>query len=172
MRLESTPIAGLITTFDAEQGTIPIHGVPLSSIREQAQSLNLPMLEVGLPGYCPNPVYVDRFTKACRLAGVDTVVFGDLFLREVRQFREQSFPLLDLMFPLWGSDTAVLAQEMLAGGVAATITAVNPEVLPVTLIGCPFDQRFLQSLPPTIDPCGENGEFHTLVAPSCLALLA
>jgi len=169
MRLKGVAIAGLISTFDAAQQAIPIHDVPLSSVREQAQSLNLPLIEVALPSPCPNPVYIHRFTEACNLAGADALMFGDLFLQEIRQFRQQSFPQFELLFPLWGSDTAALAQEMLDQGINATVTAVTPELLPAAFIGRPFDRGFLKSLPLNVDPCGENGEFHTFVSPSCLA---
>ena len=155
-------VTHLITTFDESTGSVPIHNVPLTQIEQQAQALQRILIKVPLPQPCPNAVYVERFTKAC--AGFNAIVFGDLFLAEIRAFRERSFPGFRLEFPLWGRDTRLLAQKMISGGLRARITAAsNP-----AWVGRPFDLPFLNELPPDVDPCGENGEFHTLVEPECL----
>ena len=153
----------LVTTFDESTGLVPTHNVALMQIEQQARVLERTLVKVPLPQPCPNAAYVERFTQAC--AGFDAIVFGDLFLGDIRSFREQSFPGFCLEFPLWGRDTNQLARQMIAEGLRARITAAsNP-----AWIGRPFDRHFLDKLPRDVDPCGENGEFHTLVEPECLA---
>jgi len=152
----------LITTFDESSGLVPIHNVPLGAIRRQAEALRMELIAVPLPASCPNTIYVDQFGRAC--AEFDTLVFGDLFLQDIREFRERSFVNMTLEFPLWGQHTGELAREMIDGGLRATVTAArNP-----ALIGRRFDYSLLADLPEETDPCGENGEFHTWVEPECL----
>jgi diphthamide synthase (EF-2-diphthine--ammonia ligase) len=121
---------------------------------------------VELPWPCPNDVYEERMSNAVGLArasGVDTMVFGDLFLEDVRRYREQSLDGSGLvpLFPLWQRPTAGVAQELLTLGVRAVITCVDPEQAPREIAGRWYDEELLAGLPPDVDPCGENGEFHT-----------
>lgn len=167
LRASPLPIAALVTTFDETTGRVPIHNVPIHRVEAQAAALGIPLRKVALPAACPNGQYIERLATA--FAADEAVIFGDLFLRDIRAFRERSFPGRELIFPLWGRDTAALAREMIAGGLAATITAVDADVLPHSLVGSQFDRRFLSALPATADPCGENGEFHTFVSETWLA---
>jgi diphthamide synthase (EF-2-diphthine--ammonia ligase) len=167
LRVSPFPIAALLTTFDETTGRIPIHDVPLDCIEAQADALRIPLRKVALPAACPNEEYRARVAAALRPG--EAVMFGDLFLQDVREFRERSFPDWELVFPLWGLDTAALAGEMVREGLEATVTAVDTRVLPASLVGSAFDQEFLSALPAGVDPCGENGEFHTFVSESWLA---
>jgi diphthamide synthase (EF-2-diphthine--ammonia ligase) len=137
-------------------------------IRAQAERLGLPLRTVPLPWPCKNEEYLRRLGQAFQSAvceGIDTIVFGDIHLADIRAFREQSLTGTGLtpVFPLWGSDPAQLATEIIAAGISATVTAVDERLLPNSLIGRRYDHEFLAALPPSIDPCGEKGEFHTVV---------
>ena len=155
-------IAGLVTTVADHDGAVPIHRVPGHLIAAQADALELPLWTVPLPQPCSNAAYAERlrpvWDRAAR-EGIDTIIFGDLFLNDIRAWREQlmSGTALTPVFPLWLEPTAALALEMIRGGLRATVCA------PAALRGQLFDQKFLASLPPDTDPCGENGEFHTFV---------
>jgi uncharacterized protein (TIGR00290 family) len=164
-RTAGITVDGLLTTVDAGSDRVPVHGVPHALVRAQAQALRLPLHTVALPWPCPNDVYRTHLRPTLADGGVDQVVFGDLFLRDIRTFREE---LLDgsgvaPAFPLWGRNTATLAVEMLRSGLQAVVTAVDPTRAPSELVGRRFDHRFLQELPAGVDPCGERGEFHTFV---------
>ena len=152
----------LITTYDEQSGLVPIHNVKMSEVRLQAEVLRMKFIGVPLPTNCPNTMYIEQFKKAC--SGFEAIVFGDLFLADIREFREQSFPEWSLEFPLWGRDTSELAREMIACGLQASVTAAQD----AAWIGRKFDDRFLSDLPSGTDYCGENGEFHTWVEPECL----
>jgi len=161
------PVA-LLTTYNEATSHIPIHQVPMPLIQAQAERLGLPLRTVPLPWPCKNEEYLRRLGQAFQSAvceGIDTVVFGDIHLADIRVFREQSLAGTGLtpVFPLWGSDSAQLATEIIAAGISATITAVDERLLPTSLIGRRYDHDFLGILPPSIDPCGEKGEFHTVV---------
>jgi len=161
-------VTGLLTTVDAATERVPVHGVPLSLVRAQARALNLPQHVVELPWPCPNDVYEERvgaaLTEAAR-SGVGHVVFGDLHLADIRAYRERMLArsAITPLFPLWGRPTGLLAREILRAGVRAVVTAVDTSQAPAELAGRWFDERLLDELPPGIDPCGENGEFHTFV---------
>ena len=162
--LRSLPAAShLICTFDETTNVVSIHNTAIADIDRQAIALQMPVIKVPLPPQCPNAAYIERFAAAC--AQFDAIAFGDLFLEDIRQFRERSLPERELLFPLWKRDTGQLAREMIRCGLAATVTAAQD----ASLIGRLFDEAFLASLPTATDPCGENGEFHTYVHPSCLA---
>lgn len=173
-RLKEDPsfeLIGLFTTFRETDKKIPIHEVPLSAIREQAESLGLPLCEIPLPRQCPNAEYEERVLSALRPLqqnGISHLAFGDLFLEEIRDYREKQFHQsgFSLVFPLWGMNTKELALQIIRAGIRATITAVDETKLPQTFIGREFDESFLKSLPPGVDPCGENGEFHSFVTHS------
>jgi uncharacterized protein (TIGR00290 family) len=165
VRAAGVTVDGLLTTVDAGSDRVPVHGVPHALVQAQARALRLPLHTVALPWPCPNDVYRTRFRAALTDGGVEQVVFGDLFLGDIRTFREE---LLDgsgvtPAFPLWGRNTATLAVEMLRSGLRAVVTAVDPTRAPGELVGRRFDHRFLQELPAGVDPCGERGEFHTFV---------
>jgi uncharacterized protein (TIGR00290 family) len=164
-RASGIAVDGLLTTIDVETQRVPIHGVPHVLVQAQARALGLPLHTVALPWPCPNDVYRARLRAALAEGGVSQVVFGDLFLRDIRSFREE---LLDgsgvaPTFPLWGRDTAELAAEMLHSGLQAVVISVDPARVPAELVGRRFDHRFLRELPAGVDPCGEHGEFHTFV---------
>ena len=161
-------VAGLLTTLNGEADRVAMHAVRRVLLEAQAASLDLPLHQVLLPWPCPNGVYEERMASAldaARAAGVEAIVFGDLFLADVRAYREAALAGsgIEPLFPLWERPTAALAQEMLAAGVRAIVTCVDPKQVPARLAGRPFDQDLIAALPPGADPCGENGEFHTFV---------
>jgi diphthamide synthase (EF-2-diphthine--ammonia ligase) len=161
-------VTGLLTTVDGATARVPVHGVPLSLVRAQARALSLPQRVVELPWPCPNEVYEERVGAALVEAahsGVGHLVFGDLHLAEIRAYRERMLAgsTISPLFPLWGRPTDRLARESLRAGVRAVVTCVDTRQAPAELAGRWFDERFLDGLPSGIDPCGENGEFHTFV---------
>lgn len=161
-------VTGLLSTVDEDSARVPVHGVPRTLVQAQAAALGLPLHAVELPSPCPNEVYLARTGAAlerARAGGVAHVAFGDLFLADIREFRERSLSGTGLvpLFPLWGRDTAELAASMLRAGLRAVVTCVDPVQAPASLAGRWFDEAFLADLPAGVDPCGENGEFHTFV---------
>jgi len=161
-------VVGLVTTVNSTAERVAMHGVRQSLLEAQARSLGLPLHVVELPWPCPNEVYEERMSAEIGVAqtsGVDAMVFGDLFLEDVRRYREESLRDSGLtpLFPLWQRPTAAVAQELLSLGVRAVITCVDPKQAPRELAGCWYDEALLASLPSGVDPCGENGEFHTFV---------
>jgi uncharacterized protein (TIGR00290 family) len=161
-------VAGLLTTVDADAGAVAMSRVPGELLRRQAAALDLPLRRIELPWPCPNDVYEQRTGDAyagLRREGVDEVVFGDLFLADIRAYRERSLEGTGLAprFPLWERPTAALAREMLDSGLRAVIVCVDPRQAPAELAGRWWDEELLRDLPAGVDPCGENGEFHTFV---------
>jgi uncharacterized protein (TIGR00290 family) len=159
-------IAGLLTTFNETFDRVAMHGVRRVLVEQQASAAGLPLWTVPLPWPCSNEQYEALMSQACREAiarGIECVAFGDLFLEDVRAYREQqlSGTGLEPVFPLWGLPTRALAREMITAGVRATLTCVDPGKLDASFAGRRFDQKFLDELPGTVDPCGENGEFHS-----------
>jgi uncharacterized protein (TIGR00290 family) len=137
-------------------------------IEEQAASIGIPLWIASLPWPCPNGRYEEVMGETCRRAvnaGIEVMVFGDLFLPDIRAYRERMLAGtgLEPVFPLWGAPTDALAREMLAGGLRARVACIDRKVLNSSFAGREFDASFLADLPPAADPCGENGEFHTLV---------
>jgi uncharacterized protein (TIGR00290 family) len=160
--------AALLTSYNEATGQIPIHDVPMARIQRHAEVLGLPLRAVPLPWPCDNEEYLRRMGAAWDAAvgeGIDTIVFGDIHLADIREFREKALAGTGLtpVFPLWGCDSAQLAHDIIAAGIAATVTAVDERHLTRAAIGRSFDASFLADLPPHVDPCGENGEFHTVV---------
>ena len=158
--------AALLTTVNEEVDRVAMHGVRSEVLREQARAAGLPVVTVPLPYPCSNDVYEARMSAAVRQAvaeGFTHVAFGDLFLEDVRQYREARLAGTGLtpLFPLWGVPTEILAREMIAGGLDAVLTCVDPRVLPAEFAGRRYDARLLSDLPAGTDPCGERGEFHT-----------
>jgi len=162
------PVAGLLTTVTAEYGRVSMHGVRVELLRRQAEAIGLPLEEVvvsaaeGEDGYARN---MRRAMDAARARGVEAVAFGDLHLADVRAYRQQRLAEagMEAVFPLWGRDPAELAEGFIAAGSKAVLTCVDGRVLDGGLAGRDFDRRLLADLPEGVDPCGENGEFHTFV---------
>ena len=159
-------VVGLLSVVTAEFERVSMHGVRRTLLARQAESLGLPCTEVAIPAPCPNEVYERAMAGAMAQAkrdGVEAVVFGDLFLEDVRRYREDKLAPtgLEPLVPLWGRDTRELARTMVASGLRAILTCVDPRQLDRSFAGRTFDAAFLAELPPTVDPCGEKGEFHT-----------
>ncbi|PYR22316.1 MAG: ATP-binding protein [Acidobacteria bacterium] len=159
-------IAGLLTTINESARRVAMHAVRVDVVQAQAGALGLPLWMIPIPSPCPNEVYEQAMGEAVARAageGFTHVAFGDLFLEDVRRYREERLAGTGLtpLFPLFGSDTATLAHTMIAGGLRARITCLNPKVIDRGFAGREFDAALLAELSPAIDPCGERGEFHT-----------
>ncbi|HTR03625.1 MAG TPA: ATP-binding protein [Thermoanaerobaculia bacterium] len=159
-------IVGLLTTLTSGYGRVSMHGVREEILDRQAEALGLPCRKVWIPPACVNADYegaMGEAMAAARADGITRVVFGDLFLEDVRAYRERQLRGSGIApeFPLWGSDTRSLAERMVAEGLEATVVCVDPRALPASFAGRAFDAAFLADLPAGVDPCGENGEFHT-----------
>ncbi len=159
-------IIGLLTTINEAASRVAMHAVRESLLDQQAEAAGLPLLKIPIPQPCPNEIYEERMAEAVaevRKIGVEAFAFGDLFLEDVRRYRERNLAGtgIDPVFPLWGLDTGELAHEMVASDLAARVTCVDPKQLDPAFAGRPFDAAFLADLPDTVDPCGENGEFHS-----------
>lgn len=160
-------VVGLLTTFNAAFNRSAIHGVRQQLVRLQAEAAGLPLIEVPLPWPCSNEQYEavmgSALADAQQQLQMDAIAFGDLFLEDIRRYREEKMQGtgLQLLFPLWQIPTLQLAAEMIDGGLKAVITCLDPNKLPETLAGHAFDYSLLESLPASVDPCGERGEFHT-----------
>jgi uncharacterized protein (TIGR00290 family) len=158
----------LITTVTSSYDRISMHGVRRSLLGHQADALGLPLVEVTIPPGCTNTVYEQRWMDAFEsesLEGVDEVAFGDLFLEDVRRYREVLLAREGKrgLFPLWGRDTTRLAHDFVAAGFRAVLVCVDPKQLDGSFAGREYDERLLAELPADVDPCGERGEFHTFV---------
>ena len=163
---DDVQIAGLLTTINESVDRVAMHAVRAELVEAQAGALGLPLTKVGIPSPCPNDVYEQAMAAAVARAvadGFTHVAFGDLFLEDVRRYREEKLAGTGLspLFPLFGADTSALARQMIAGGLRARITCVHPPVLDASFVGREFDAALLDELPPDVDPCGERGEFHT-----------
>jgi uncharacterized protein (TIGR00290 family) len=157
---------GLVTTVNALFGRVAMHGVRGELLSEQAAAAGLPLFVLPIPQPCPNEVYqriMAEFIAGQVAAGVEAMAFGDLFLEDVRRYREQALAGSGMraLFPLWGLDTALLAREMIGAGLAAYLSCLDPNKLPPRFAGRRYDADLLAELPTGVDPCGENGEFHT-----------
>ncbi|MEZ5979614.1 MAG: ATP-binding protein [Planctomycetota bacterium] len=160
-------VRALLCTVRADD-RVAMHGVRRELLERQARAAGLPLLTVELPTPTPNDAYERLMRDALQPArrdGIEAVAFGDLFLEDVRAYREANNAKLGLrsLFPLWGRDTAELAREMLASGLRAKLACVDTRQVPAELAGREFDAELLAELPAGADPCGENGEFHTFV---------
>ena len=160
-------IAALLTTINRAFDRVAMHGVRESLLDEQARAAGLPLVKVPIPYPCPNEAYEQAMARAmesARADGVTHMVFGDLFLEDIRQYREEKLAACGMtpVFPLWRLDTAELAREMVAGGLEAWLACVDPGKVDRRFAGRRFDAQLLADLPPEIDPCGEYGEFHTM----------
>ena len=167
-RPEEYSVAGLLTTVNLQFNRIAMHGVRRELLEAQAQAAGLPLWVVPLPSPCTNEHYERRMTNALhfvRSLGIEAIAFGDLYLQDVRQYREKQFGQcgLELLFPIWGIPTGELSEEMLRAGIKARLTCVDPRAVPTEYAGREYDDRLLAELPASADPCAENGEFHTFV---------
>jgi uncharacterized protein (TIGR00290 family) len=161
-------LCGLLTTVNTEFDRVAMHGVRRTVLEAQAAAAGLPLWVVPLPWPCSNEIYEERMAEVCRRAvdeKINAVAFGDLFLEDVRAYREKNLgPTgLEPLFPLWKIPTDGLARTMIAGGLRARISCVDTEKLPASFAGREFDEELLHDFPPGIDPCAERGEFHTCV---------
>jgi diphthamide synthase (EF-2-diphthine--ammonia ligase) len=163
----SVEVVGLLTTYNQAFARSAIHGVRLSLVRAQAAAADLPLLAIPLPWPCSNEQYEQAMRigleEAKREFSPDAIAFGDLFLEDIRAYRESRMAPtgLDVLFPIWGTPTDQLARSMVSGGLKAVVTCLDPGRMPPPLAGAAFDLDFLAKLPETVDSCGENGEFHS-----------
>jgi uncharacterized protein (TIGR00290 family) len=168
LRGEELEPDALLATVTESYDRISMHGVRRELLAQQARALGLPLVEILIPPGCVNDVYDARMAQAFAatpLSGVAAVAFGDLFLEDVRAYREQRLAAAGkrALFPLWGQDTTALAREFLDAGFEATLVCVDPRTLDRSFAGRRYDEELLADLPADVDACGENGEFHTFV---------
>ena len=161
-------IVGLLTTFNSAFDRVAMHAVRREIVEAQAAAAGVPLWRVLIPWPCSNEHYETAMAAAIARAKeekIEAIAFGDLFLEDIRAYREKqlSGTGIEPLFPLWQIPTEGLAREMLAGGLKARLTCVDPRVLPASFAGREFDSALLRDLPAGIDPCGERGEFHTCV---------
>lgn len=161
-------VAAMVTTFNSAANRVAMHAVRRALVETQAQRVRIPLWPVELPWPCSNPEYEERMRAACLRAsteGITAVAFGDLFVQDIRDYRVQQLQGtgLEALFPVWQIPTAQLGRDMIAAGLKAKLTCVDPAKLQKSFAGRDYDLRLLEALPPAIDPCGENGEFHTFV---------
>ena len=168
-RLGAFDVVGLLTTVNEVHHRVAMHGTRESLLDRQIAATGLPCLKIPLPSPCPNEIYEARMAEACAsimAQGVRHIVFGDLFLEDIRAYREARLKEAGMVgiFPLWQRDTRALAHEMIDSGLVAHLVCVDPRRLDRRFAGRRFDADLLAELPATVDPCGENGEFHTAVS--------
>jgi len=168
LRQDCVPVAALLTTVTETYDRISMHGVRRELLVQQAQSIGIPLYEVRIPPHCVNPIYEARMEEALRIhydAGVRTVAFGDIFLEDLRAYREKNLARIGMtaLFPIWKRDTHELIRSLHAADFRAIAACIDPKVLDRSFAGRELDASFFRDLPPNVDPCGENGEFHTFV---------
>lgn len=165
-RQDEAEIVALLTTVNQTHHRVAMHAVREELLDRQAEALGLPLVKVQLPWPCPNAIYESAMADAverARREGVTMMVFGDLFLEDIRRYREEKLAGTGIqpLFPLWEINTAHLASQMIEAGLRAYLTCVDPKKLPRRFAGRMFDHTLLAEFPPDVDACGENGEFHT-----------
>lgn len=161
-------VTGLLTTVTEDYERISMHGVRRELLRRQAESISLPLHEVRIPRDCVNTIYEARMEQALRLQlenGVRSIAFGDIFLEDLRAYREKNLARIGMtaVFPIWKRDTRELILEFRSAGFRSIAVCVDGKVLDRSFAGRELDEAFFRDLPPGVDPCGENGEFHTFV---------
>jgi len=161
-------VVALLTTINQAVGRVAMHAVREELLEAQAASLGLSLVKVFIPSPCPNEAYELAMAQAmvqARAEGISRIAFGDLFLEDIRKYREEKLAAVGMepVFPIWGLETRGLAQEMVRAGLRAFVTCVNPKLLDPRFAGRIFDEQFLAELPESVDPCAERGEFHTCV---------
>ncbi len=167
-RLGLAEVVGIVTTVNEAHDRVAMHGVRSELLDRQITALNLRAIKVLIPSRCTNQVYETRMADACaaiKAAGVQHIIFGDLFLADIRAYRERTLADLGMtpIFPLWGRNTRQLAAEMIERGIVAHLVCLDPTLLSAKFAGRRFDAALLAEIPSQVDPCGENGEFHTVV---------
>ena len=165
-RRPDVEVVGLLTTINTEYERVAMHAVRVALLDAQAEAAGLPLWTVPIPNPCSNQEYESAMGEAMRkalAAGITMMAFGDLFLEDVRRYRETQLAGTGLtpIFPIWGLPTDALARDMVAAGLRARLTCVDPKQLPASFAGRDFDAALLADLPASVDPCGERGEFHT-----------
>ncbi len=160
--------AALLTTFTEDHDRVSMHAVRRPLLEAQAAAVGVPLARVGIPAVCSNEVYEERMAAALEappLAEIEEFAFADLFLEDIRAYREERLAAIGrrATFPIWGRETGALARRFVDAGFAATLVCVDPRQLGPSFAGRAFDADLLRDLPPGVDPCGENGEFHTFV---------
>jgi len=168
LRQDQVPIAALLTTVTETYDRISMHGVRRELLVQQAQSIGLRLHEILIPPQCVNSIYEARMEEALRIhyaAGVRTVAFGDIFLEDLRAYREKNLARIGMtaLFPIWKRDTRELIRAFHAAKFRAIAACIDPKKLDRSFAGRELDASFFRDLPPNVDPCGENGEFHTFV---------
>jgi uncharacterized protein (TIGR00290 family) len=163
---DGVAVGALLTTINQDAQRVAMHAVRVDLVEAQAAALGLPLWQVPIPSPCPNDAYERAMSAAVQravAAGFTHIAFADLFLQDVRRYREDRLAGTGLapIFPLFGADTTALAREMIGAGLRARITCVDPRAIDRRLAGREFDARLLADLPPSADPCGERGEFHS-----------
>lgn len=168
-QLENLVVKSLITTVNKDYERVAMHSTRLELLKLQAKSLELPLEIVEIPKDCSNEIYEESFKASMEKAidqNISSMAFGDLFLEDIKNYREKMFEdsLLEPTFPLWQMNTTELAKQMIDLGFEIFLTCIDPKKLPTSFAGRKFDHQLLEELPSHVDPCGENGEFHTFVA--------
>jgi uncharacterized protein (TIGR00290 family) len=163
---DEVEVVGLVTTVNAAAGRVAMHAVREQLLDLQASAVGLPVWKVAIPSPCSNAEYeaaMAEVMERARREGITHLAYGDLFLADIRAYREERLAGSGIspLFPLWGRDTGALAREMVGAGVRAVLTCVDPAQLDAGFAGQSFDSTLLDRLPPSCDPCGERGEFHT-----------
>jgi uncharacterized protein (TIGR00290 family) len=163
---QEVEVVGLLTTINSAHARVSMHAVRMALLEAQAEAVGLPLWKVPIPSPCSNRDYEEAMSEAVRnalVAGITMMAFGDLFLEDVRRYREAHLAGTGMapLFPIWGLPTDDLAREMVEVGLRARVTCVDPRQLPPSFAGRDFDAAFLSELPEHVDPCGERGEFHT-----------
>lgn len=165
---DNIEIVGLLSTVTETYERVAMHGVRVALLKRQAEELGLPLYQVEIPYPCPNQIYERRMAEAiesAQRAQITHIVFGDLFLEDIRRYRETMLAQTGIqpLFPLWQRPTHELAKAMITSGLKAVITCVDPQQFSPSFVGKYYDMTFLANLPGGVDPCGERGEFHTFV---------
>ena len=166
---DDVEVVGLLTTLNQAAGRVAMHAVREKLLELQAKAAGLPLTKIWLPPPCTNEAYeaimIEAMAEIEAEGRVDSIAFADLFLEDIRAYRERNLSATPFapLFPLWNNDTAALAREMIAGGLQAVLTCVDPRQLDPSFCGRAYDAALLDELPAGVDPCGENGEFHTFV---------
>jgi uncharacterized protein (TIGR00290 family) len=168
MREQGIEPTALLTTFTEDYGRVSMHAVRRELLEAQAAAVGVPLVEVGIPAVCSNEVYEERMAAALAappLAEVEEFAFADLFLSDIRAYREERLAAIGrrASFPIWGRETGALARTFIDAGFEATLVCVDPRQIDASFCGRAFDADLLRDLPEGADPCGENGEFHTFV---------
>jgi len=163
---EEFEVTAVFTTINRDAGRVAMHAVREELLDAQAGAAGLPLVKVPIPAKCSNTIYeaaMEKVVAQARGASVYHMAFGDLFLEDIRRYREEKLAPAGItpVFPVWGLETAKLASDMIAAGLRAYLTCIDPKQLGRQFAGRAFDQQLLSDLPPSVDPCGENGEFHS-----------